>query len=379
MTTQHHVLIVDDNKMALSVATHVFKKAGYRVTVAENGLEGLTQAKNVNPDLIILDIMMPGMSGLEVCQRLRADPATSWIPIIILSAKHQLNDKLEGFEAGADDYVEKPASPKELLARANALLLRASRTRIPKNELVIVAGVKGGVGATTVAVNLAAVLASTSGHTVTLLELRAHRGTVAHNLGLSPSQDLSGLLALEANQIKPQDVTHRLIRHASGMGVLVAPQQFTDNLLTPVHVKVIIEILLKETEYLIVDLPLIADYASRAALEKADRILLVTEPEPVSLACAQADISLLRDWGLLNRTHLVLVTRGQSNTIIMPAEIEKAVGVGVAGVIPPAPEAFYLAASLGNPLVLSKPESLGAKALVKLTRQVAEATTNITR
>jgi DNA-binding response OmpR family regulator len=122
--TKPRVLIVDDDPSVLRMMEYVFDRADYEVHLATNGPEALSKVNEAKPDLIILDVMMPDVSGLEVCQRLRAEPASAHLPVIILSAKDQLEDKVNGFEAGADDYVAKPVDPQELLARAKALLHR---------------------------------------------------------------------------------------------------------------------------------------------------------------------------------------------------------------------------------------------------------------
>lgn len=123
-TAKLRVLIVDDDPAALRLIEYVFSRADYEVHMATNGAVALSKVKKLRPDLVILDVMMPDMSGLEVCERLRALPATAHLPIIMLSAKGQVEDKVDGFEAGADDYVSKPVDPPELLARARALLGR---------------------------------------------------------------------------------------------------------------------------------------------------------------------------------------------------------------------------------------------------------------
>ena len=124
VTTKPRVLIVDDDPIALRMIEYIFRRAEYEVHLAANGLVALSKVNEVKPDLIILDVMMPDLSGLEVCERLRAQPASAHLPIIMLSAKDHVEDKVGGFEAGADDYVSKPVDPQELLARAKALLQR---------------------------------------------------------------------------------------------------------------------------------------------------------------------------------------------------------------------------------------------------------------
>jgi DNA-binding response OmpR family regulator len=126
---KQRVLVIDDDPAALRLTGYIFERAGYEVYEAANGIEGLAKAQEVKPDLVILDVMMPDMSGLEVCQRLRAQPAMAQLPIIMLSAKGQVDDKISGFQAGADDYVPKPVAPEELLVRARALLQRVGGYR----------------------------------------------------------------------------------------------------------------------------------------------------------------------------------------------------------------------------------------------------------
>jgi two-component system phosphate regulon response regulator PhoB len=99
-------------------------KSGYRVDCAETGEEGLMAAREHSPDLVVLDLMLPGLGGLEVCRRLKSEPDTAELPVIILTAKGEEEDIVAGFEAGADDYVTKPFSPRVLSARVGALLRR---------------------------------------------------------------------------------------------------------------------------------------------------------------------------------------------------------------------------------------------------------------
>jgi DNA-binding response OmpR family regulator len=127
MMPKPSVLIVDDDPAALRMIEYIFRRANYAVHLASNGPVALSKVNEVKPDLVILDVMMPEVSGLEVCERLRAQPATAHLPIIMLSAKDQVDDKVDGFEAGADDYVSKPVDPQELLARAKALMQRMGR------------------------------------------------------------------------------------------------------------------------------------------------------------------------------------------------------------------------------------------------------------
>jgi DNA-binding response OmpR family regulator len=121
------VLIVEDEKEILNLVKLYLEKEGYRVYTAVNGLEGLKQVKAERPDLVILDLMLAEMDGLEVCKRLRANQDTAMLPIIMLTAKAGETDTIIGLELGADDYVTKPFSPKALVARVKALFRRLER------------------------------------------------------------------------------------------------------------------------------------------------------------------------------------------------------------------------------------------------------------
>jgi two-component system phosphate regulon response regulator PhoB len=124
--SKRNVLVIDDEKDLIELIRYSFEQEGFRVIGAADGESGLSLAISERPDLIILDLMLPGMDGLEVCRRLRDDDETSRIPIVMLTAKTSESDRIVGLEIGADDYVSKPFSPRELSARAKALLRRSN-------------------------------------------------------------------------------------------------------------------------------------------------------------------------------------------------------------------------------------------------------------
>jgi len=119
------ILVVDDEPEAVELVEFNLKQAGYDVLTAADGAEALTKSRAKTPNLIVLDLMLPEMSGLEVCKTLRRDPATAAIPIIMLTAKAAEIDRVLGLELGADDYLTKPFSPRELVLRVKKILNRA--------------------------------------------------------------------------------------------------------------------------------------------------------------------------------------------------------------------------------------------------------------
>jgi DNA-binding response OmpR family regulator len=129
------ILVVEDDHDIASLIVHYLGPAGHETEVVPNGSDALPAARRRPPDLVILDRMLPGLDGLEICRTLRADPDLAAVPIIMLTARAEEVDRIAGFETGADDYVTKPFSPKELVARIGALLRRARRG--PGDERVL--------------------------------------------------------------------------------------------------------------------------------------------------------------------------------------------------------------------------------------------------
>ena len=119
------VLVVEDEPDIRRLVVLHLERDGFRCRTAANGLDALREAKANVPDLVVLDLMLPGIDGLEVCRRLRSDASTAGVPIIMLTAKSDEVDRVVGLEVGADDYVAKPFSPKELVARVRAVLRRS--------------------------------------------------------------------------------------------------------------------------------------------------------------------------------------------------------------------------------------------------------------
>jgi two-component system phosphate regulon response regulator PhoB len=129
------VLIVEDEADVVDLLRYNLKRAGFKVIVATSGDVGLASVRTHRPDIVVLDLMLPGMSGLEVCRALKQDAETTHIPILMLTAKDEQKDRVKGLETGADDYVGKPFSPRELVLRVQALLRRL-RTSAASTSLI---------------------------------------------------------------------------------------------------------------------------------------------------------------------------------------------------------------------------------------------------
>ena len=130
------ILVVDDEEDILELLRYNLTKAGYKVQSVTTGEDGITAAKERVPDLIVLDLMLPGVDGLDVCRRLKTDPKTQHIPIIMLTAKGEEADIVVGLELGADDYLPKPFSPRVLLARIKSVLRRGKGGPVDESSTI---------------------------------------------------------------------------------------------------------------------------------------------------------------------------------------------------------------------------------------------------
>ena len=185
------ILIIDDDPDTIEFLTLILQRLGYQVLVARDGMDALATAHSEKPDLIILDVMMPGLDGFEVARSLRRHPETALTPILMFTAKTQVEDKLAGYEAGVDIYLTKPVHPVELQANIKALLAqRKARTDMlaKRGYIIGVLGSKGGMGVSSLALNLAIIYRKKFDTGVIAAEMRPGQGSWAVDLDISRSR-----------------------------------------------------------------------------------------------------------------------------------------------------------------------------------------------
>jgi len=170
------ILVAEDDPDIGSLLEHYLRKAGFMATVVTSGRDVMPQIKREAPDLVVLDLMLPGLDGLQVCRAIRADANTAAIPVIMLTAKGEESDRIVGLELGADDYITKPFSPNEVVARVRALLRRAHRPA-PANSRLTYGGLSVDVDRHVVKIDGAEVKL-TAKEFLLLQYLMLHRGRV---------------------------------------------------------------------------------------------------------------------------------------------------------------------------------------------------------
>ncbi|NJL92400.1 MAG: response regulator [Anaerolineae bacterium] len=376
------ILVVDDDVDSLKLIGLMLQRQGYDVIAANAGQPALQKAYHEQPDLIILDVMMPDMDGYEVTRRLRAEPKTTSIPIIMFTAKTMVDDKVAGFEAGADDYLTKPTHPAELSSRVKAVLLRtqqqrkgATRTVAPTEAGMTLGflGVKGGVGTTTLAANVAAVLAQ---HADTaLVDLRPGQGTLGPALGINRAQGLATVMSRPVPEITTRLVEEQLVPHAIGLKLLLAsprPQE-SQLALTPESVQALISGLIPLAYYRVLDLGAGLNRLTVRMVREMDHTTILVEPNRVTLTLAAEIMKEVSALGLrAGSTSVVVFNRAQSTIQVPWQEVEQILNHEVTAIISPAPELAFQAAEAGFPIVHFQPSSIVAGQISKLAEELAK-------
>ena len=129
------ILVIEDDPATSRLVDYSLRHEGYQVITAANGLEGIRKAHNESPDLVILDVMLPGMDGFEICHQLRSEPDTAQLPILMFSAKAQEIDRDTGLKVGADDYLAKPAAPADIVDRVQKLLAKKTSSATAQEQV----------------------------------------------------------------------------------------------------------------------------------------------------------------------------------------------------------------------------------------------------
>lgn len=375
------VLVVDDEPDIVRLLTFALQADGYQVIAARNGSDGLERARQEHPDIVILDVMMPGMDGFEVCNELRSKPDTASLPIIMLSALGQVSDRVKGLRAGADDYVPKPVNLDELSARVAALLSRSQRppvsAAVPAKAGKILGfyGAKGGTGVTTIALNIAALLAQQK-KTVILADLRGSYGTLSAHLKWAPAENFAQLFDLMPSQIDERAVNARMFSTSFGVKVLFGPQRVEEFREPPAEtIRATIKQLAAMAEYVVLDIQSGDSPAIEATLRACDLVSVVLEPETTCIQAARVALELLRSWGISgNLVSAVVSNRSGMTTGANLREIRTQLGCEIVGVVPFASEACTAALTQGVPLAVWRPDNIAAMTLKEMAARLTSAT-----
>ena len=374
------VLFVDDEGQIRKLVQTFLQRQGYIVTTATDGYEALREIKRERPHLMITDVAMPNLTGLELTKRLRAEAATARLPIIMLSARKQANDILAGYAQGADEYVAKPVELAVLAAKVELLLKRIkiaddadpkAAPAAPGRVCLFLHG-KGGVGTTTLAVNGAIALASAMIYRVTLLDLSLEFPNAALLMDLKPDRTLADL-----SDVRIEDMTNDLFdlflaTHSSGVRLVVgADRPELAELVTVPAVHHALDRLRASSDYVLVDSAATFTQHTLAAIDGADVIFVVTSAHLASMKSATEIRTVLEKLGVPKERVLLVLNRTTASGLEAD-RVARFFG-RKPDVTVPFNGLFDDAADAGKPLVMTSPQNAGAVVMRDLAAQIAVA------
>lgn len=396
----YKILIIDDHPETRSIIGHVLKQKGHIIVTAENGLQGLEVAKREQPHIILCDYMMPLMDGVETVTNLRKKSEFNNVPIIMFTAVDDPQQKLAAFDAGADDYLNKPTEPPELIDRVEILLesaygplpepatradgrthLHASPMLPPlpegtasspeSTQTIAVMGVCGGTGTTTMAINLAAILAK-SGTATTLVDFDLARGHISLYLNQKTAGGLNTLATMPDTEVA-EEFSSQFVSYADKLQLLLAHLNIDGHypIISGSQAAIILSSLSQANQAAVVDLGSNFNEITRNTVESADKIVICLRPERIALVAARQLLAHFKKI-LFPQTeiHVVLMDFSGGSVNLPKTAVEGFLGYSVSATIVISPREMAHTVNKAKPLVVLNEKSKASIALQQFARQL---------
>lgn len=376
------ILIVDDDLETLRLIGMMLQRQGYEIIAANTGELALTTAIKEHPSLIILDIVMPGMDGYRIAREIRKNPETASIPILMFTAKNQVDDKVAGYGAGADDYLTKPVHPAELNAHVRTLLSRKEKSIITDNPggsgcVIGILGCKGGLGVSTFALNLAICMATMTNKEVVAMELKPGMGSWGVELDIAESNGLEKLLALPLNEITAAAVEKYAVHTSFDIRLLMASEKVQKVNLQdlPEKTVAIIKGLNSSIPVVVLDIGNAYLAGFNEIHTMCDQLIVLTDAFPATV---------LRTRRLLGSVQFEMSEKSRFIDVILYNHIRSDLGLSAEQVskilpgnpvkfmIPPVPEQVFQANQKNVPLLRIQPEGLFAQQVNEVARTICQ-------
>ena len=360
----------------------MLERKGFRILASTTGEKGLQMANKEYPDLILLDVMIPDINGYEIARTIRTNPATENTPIIMFTARSQVDDKVEGLEAGADAYITKPARPRELFAQVNSVLKRSPQrssssgtAAAEKGTLIGIVSAKGGIGNSTLATNLAIEIHNQSGKETILADFRPGQGTIGMDLDVQNTSGLIKILDEEPGIDISDFFPDVLMEHKSGIKTLLSSYHPSDSKYIT-HIEQFLQIateLPKLASYTVLDLGPSLTPINSAVLPKCDKVLICLEPSPANITQTRILIQDLINSGLGDgRFITILINRQRSGVQLSWEQAENLLERKIDQIFTPVPELAYQAAAKNIPIIQRPEESMTAEQFRDLAKLVLD-------
>jgi pilus assembly protein CpaE len=385
------VLVVDDDLNIQRVLVFTLKQEGYEVHVASDGQAGVEMAASIGPDLVLMDVAMPKLDGYAATQRIRAAESGKRVPIIMLTTEADVEQRVKGLRAGADDDIVKPFHPLELIARIRALVPEVDRTAGPPPEagtlgqLVSFYGAKGGVGTTTLAINTAIALASRLKRKAALIDANLQFGDmrVFLDLGLDSPSIVN---AISEPDLDAELMKKLVVGHHAGIDLLLAPPnpEQADIVVertrtSPESLHTILRLMRAAYDYTIVDTARTIDDFTLQLFDESDVIFVVMTADLSCLKNVRLVLETMDSLGFERSKVQLVLNRSNAYTGINVDNAESALGRKIDYQLINEYRGAISALNSGEPFMYSRPDGPLGQDLSKFAREVdatlaAEAT-----
>jgi pilus assembly protein CpaE len=377
------VLVVDDDLNIQRVLVFTLKQEGYEVHVASDGQAGVEMAASIRPDVILMDVAMPKLDGYAATQQIRAAEDGRKVPIIMLTAEADVEQRVRGLRAGADDDIVKPFHPLELIARIKALLARSGggqqrkvAEKVTMGRLACFYGAKGGVGTTTIAINTAIALATRLKRGTALIDANLQFGDerVFLDLGLDTASMVNAITEpdLDAELLKKLVVNHHV-----GIDLLLAPpnpeqadivveRQRTD----PGTLSNILSLMRKAYDYTLVDMAKSLDDFNLQLFDEADLIFVVMTADLSCLKNVRLVLETMDSLGYERGKIQLVLNRSNAYTGINVDNAESALGRKIDYQIINEYRGAISALNSGEPFMSSRPDGPLGQSVSKFAREI---------
>ena len=375
------VLLIDDEQFYFKLIRNVLKEPEYVLEYAKSSSEGLAKIPSFEPELLIVDLKLPEMDGFEILGRLRRDPKFGYIPVIVITSKDELSEKLKAFELGADDYLVKPFQPEELVARMGILARRGRAMQMARKEtanttqasVITVHSLRGGLGCSSIAVNLGLAFHKLWGKRTLLVDSVLTAGQVALMLDAKPTATWENLVGIETENLDDAVIGEIMCQHKSGIRYIASPRYpIAADTFTNETLKLFTEKIKSQNDFSVVDTAHDFSDMTIQMLSMTSKILLVMAPEMASLRTTMSALEIYDRLGISLDKVKIALNNNSSNPAIKQAQLEKVLKHPIDFVLPFEAGEVNRALNFGQPFILNNPDLPICLALEKMAYALSD-------
>ena len=359
------VLLIDDEQFYFKLIQKKLKESNYELDYAKSSSEGLAKISSFVPELIIVDLMLPDMDGFQILERVRQDPSNASTPVIVITAKDQLDEKLKAFELGADDYLVKPFQPEELVARMGILARRRQAARAQSKSadkekdasLYVVHSLRGGLGCSSIVVNLGIAFQKLWSKPTLLVDGVLTAGQIALMLDARPLATWENLVGIDEENLDDVVVSEMMCEYKNGIRYIASPRYpiaadtFSSDIL-----KDFMDRLRTQNDFVIVDVSHDFSDMTINMLGMSTSILLVMAPEMASLRSTMGALEIYDRLGISVDKVKIILNNNSSNPAIKQAQLEKVLKRPIDFVLPYEAGEVNKALNFGQPFIMTNPD-----------------------